>query len=362
MATARKLPSGNYRVRVYDKRIGKYVSFTDKTKKLAEKQANDYLFNIKLKAECRTIRDLAEEYIELRSNKLSPATVDKYRESINNQLSQDFMNARIDLLTDKEIIKEVNDLSARYAPKTIKNTMAFILPIIREERPDLAKHIDLPKVQKQMKEYPRAEEIMNLFRGDCRELEVLLALCLGMRQEEIRGLKPKDYKNGILTINRVKISIKNQTTHVLEDIVKEEAKTVESRRRLSLPPFIAKLFEQRQGEWISPNSRASLYLHYRKKMDKAGYKGITFHDLRHINASEMKLLNIPDKYAMERGGWSTDNILKSVYQSTFSEARVKFDNIIDNHFSNLYKNTYATTYDPKSKKLAQIRYFMRLKK
>lgn len=357
MATAKKLPSGNYRIRVYDKRIGKYVSFTDKTKKLAEKQANDYLFNISFRAEHQTIRDLAEEYIELRSNKLSPATIDKYHESINKQLSEDFLCKRIDLLTDKDIIQEVNNLSGLYAPKTIKNTMAFILPIIRDKRPELAKRIDLPKVQKQMKEYPRAEEIINLFKGDCRELEVLLALCLGMRQEEIRGLKPEDYKNGILTINRVKICIKNPKTHILEDVVKEEAKTVESRRRLTLPPFIAELFLKRQGDWISPNSRASLYLHYRKKMDKAGYKGITFHDLRHINASEMKLLNIPDKYAMERGGWSTDNILKSVYQATFSAERIKFDTIIDTHFAKMYD----ARYDLPKKKIAQIRYFKRLK-
>lgn len=362
MATARKLPSGNYRIRIYDKRIGKYISFTAETKKLAEKQANDYLFDVQKKLDYRTIRDLAEEYIALRSNKLSPATIDKYQESLRHQLSDEFLSKRIDLLKDKDIISEINRLSAIYAPKTIKNTMAFILPIIRDERPDLAKHVDLPKVQKQMKEYPRAEDIMEIFRGDYRELEVLLALCLGMRKEEIRGLKPSDYKNGILTINRVKISIKNINTGKLEDIVKNEAKTVESRRRIGLPHFIEKLFLERKGEWISPGSGHSLYMHYRRVMDKAGYNGITFHDLRHINASEMKVLNIPDKYAMERGGWSTDNILKSVYQATFSEERIKYDSIIDDYFQNLYtpQKIYATKYDATNRKLAIIRYFKRL--
>ncbi len=32
MATAKKLPSGSYRVRVYDKNTGKYKSFTAETK------------------------------------------------------------------------------------------------------------------------------------------------------------------------------------------------------------------------------------------------------------------------------------------------------------------------------------------
>lgn len=33
MATAKKLPSGSYRVRVYDKNTGKYKSFTAEMKK-----------------------------------------------------------------------------------------------------------------------------------------------------------------------------------------------------------------------------------------------------------------------------------------------------------------------------------------
>jgi hypothetical protein len=39
MATAKKLPSGNYRVRVYDKSTGKYKSFTAQTKREAERAA-----------------------------------------------------------------------------------------------------------------------------------------------------------------------------------------------------------------------------------------------------------------------------------------------------------------------------------
>lgn len=352
MATARKQPSGNFRIRVYDKRSGKYISFTAETKRKAEKLAADWQVGAAVKAANVTIRDRAEEYIALRSNKLSPATIDKYRESLRNQLSPEFLELRLDRITDKDIIAEVNRLAGRYAPKTIRNAMNFILPIIRDERPELAKHIDLPKIQKKIKNYPRAEEIMKVFRGDRFELEVLLALCLGMRKEEIRGLKPADLSpDGVLTINRVKITIKSR------DIVKEEAKTVESRRRIALPPFIRSLFEKRAGEYVMSDSGHALYMHYKRRMESAGYKGISFHDLRHINASEMKALHVPDIYAMERGGWSTDNILKSVYQSTFSEERLKYDAIIDEHFSKIYDSRY----DAPNKKLAQIRYFKRLK-
>lgn len=39
MATAKRLPSGSYRVRVYDKNTGKYKSFTAETKKAARANA-----------------------------------------------------------------------------------------------------------------------------------------------------------------------------------------------------------------------------------------------------------------------------------------------------------------------------------
>ena len=78
---------------------------------------------------------------------------------------------------------------------------------------------------------------------------------------------------------------------------------------------------------------ASTIYHKRKQLlRKNNLPDITFHDLRHVNASVMALLRIPDKYAQERGGWKTDHIMKSVYQQTFSEERKNVDKIINTYF------------------------------
>lgn len=45
MAKAKKLPSGNWRVQVYDSNTKKYKSFTAKTKKEAEYKAAEYSLN-----------------------------------------------------------------------------------------------------------------------------------------------------------------------------------------------------------------------------------------------------------------------------------------------------------------------------
>ena len=49
----------------------------------------------------------------------------------------------------------------------------------------------------------------------------------------------------------------------------------------------------------------------------------------------MLMLGVPDKYAMERGGWSTPHTLKNVYQHTFSEERKCVDRKINDFFEDV---------------------------
>ena len=81
----------------------------------------------------------------------------------------------------------------------------------------------------------------------------------------------------------------------------------------------------------------SIYKSFKLRVTRAGYPDMTFHDLRHLNASVMLMLGVPDKYAMERGGWSTTSTLKNVYQETFSDERRIYDDRIDDYFTEIYR-------------------------
>lgn len=56
-----------------------------------------------------------------------------------------------------------------------------------------------------------------------------------------------------------------------------------------------------------------------------------------MNASIMLMLGVPDKYAMERGGWATNTTLKAVYQHTFSDERKSVDDKINGFFEDLLR-------------------------
>ena len=71
-------------------------------------------------------------------------------------------------------------------------------------------------------------------------------------------------------------------------------------------------------------------MHWKKICKENGWS-MTYHDLRAESASICLLLSIPDKYALQRGGWSTTEVYKRVYQQTFSEERLLVDKKINDY-------------------------------
>lgn len=341
MATARKLPSGSWRVRVYDSETKTYKSFTSKNpgkagKKEAEMMAQMYLNGKEKKPLTeKTLGECIDDYIALKENILSPTTVDKYKNIKRNQLDQAFLSLELSKINGLVVQSEVNRLSGIYSPKTVHNAHGLISAVLRTYYPDLHYNITLPKIQKRKRDLPTADKIIEIFKGTEMELLVLLGMWQGFRASEIRGLKKSDFNNGKLTINRVIVTV--QGNH----IEKTDTKTVDSHRELSVPPIIQDMVDKVEGEYVTTLSGQAIYKRFKRAVTKNGYS-ITFHDLRHINASVMLALGIPDKYAMERGGWSTTSTLKRIYQETFSDERKAVDKQIDTYFENIYDTNYDT--------------------
>lgn len=110
-----------------------------------------------------------------------------------------------------------------------------------------------------------------------------------------------------------------------EKVVKSQMKEFERSHLHVVPPYILNLISECTNEYLVTYSRQKIYKRWTALLEQHGIQHITFHDLRHVNASVMHLLHIPDKYAMERGGWKTDATMKAVYQNVFSEQRLEVD-------------------------------------
>lgn len=333
MATAKKLPSGSYRVRVYDKNTGKYKSFTAETKKAAELAAAEWLIKCQDEENQQiTFQTAAEEYIKIKTPVLSPTTIHGYQTILRNNVDR-LKDIPIDEVTPQLVQDWVNGLTVEKSPKTVHNIYGFFTAVMSYYDVDIRLgKIRLPPKTKKFKILPDVETVVGLFRGSDIEIPVLLAVWGGMRMSEILGIRRKDLCGDVLTLSQVRVTVGK------EIIDKEQAKTYNSRRQLRLGQPIVNLIDSlnlQPDDYVVTYTRKQVYDRFVKAMRSAGYQ-ITFHDLRHINASVMAKLNVPDVYAMERGGWSNTSTLKSVYQQTFDTDRQRIDQTIDNYFQDIY--------------------------
>lgn len=353
---AKKLPSGNYRVQVVaghdenGKRIVK--SFTASTEWEALKMAAEFMEDrdngaMGNHSKNITVRKAMETYVESRSNVIQKTTVRNYNMIIKHNFNC-LMDYKLYELTPIDIQYAINTEIKTASAKSVKNAYGLLKSTIKMFSVDVnLNNIILPKVRKKEKELPTFETVYSIIKGTDIELPCLLSVWLSLRVGEVTGLQFKDVdlKNRTLKVRRTIIYTEDGPE------VREGCKTEKSVRTLELPNYICSLIRQiphnRDDEFIVPISRRAIYGRFVGMMHKNDIY-ITYHDLRHINASVMLMLGIPDKYAMERGGWSTDNILKSVYQQTFSDERKKVDKIIDGYFNSVIKDSDSQNNHTKS--------------
>ncbi|WP_195522092.1 tyrosine-type recombinase/integrase [Hungatella hathewayi] len=367
MPTAKKLPSGSWRClayshteRILDEKTGKwkdkriYESFTSEDpsprgKKEAEYAAAEFQLNKKKSTakqkhinRNKKLTEAIDEYIKSRESlKRSPTTVQDYR-CIQRNAFQDLMDMPLKDI-DVHIMQEAINVEARrpsnkrskdpkpISSKRVKNEWILISAVLHRYCDDFDfSKIELPQIEPRLVELPPARKVLDIIRGTDIELPVLLAAWLSFSMSEVRGLtKSKSIRGNCIMIREVVVDVDG------EPVRKNMAKNSTRNRRHRIPPYIMSLIDQVEGDALVPISGKALYHRWIKLQDENSMDHITFHDLRHLNASIMALLRIPDKYAEERGGWDNDKVMKRVYMQTFSEERERFDDVIDGYFSEL---------------------------
>lgn len=358
MAKARKLKSGSWNVTVfsYTDSNGKrhYESFTADTKAQAELLAAQFKSQKELKAEKKvnkeiTIGEAIDTYIET-SEFLSPTTLQFYR-SVRKNYFQELMSEKVRKCNDDTMQVAINNEARKVSPrkgtqlspKSVKLAWGVIATSLKA----VCKQtyvVKLPKQQPKIKELPPPEAVVEAVRGSDIELPCLLAMWLSFSMSEIRGLMCSSVQDDYITISQVMVDVESVPT------IKQNAKTATRLRKHHLHPYLVQLVESQQSYQDYKRTGVDALLirmnrnqiaHRWQRICKEHNFTMTFHDLRHMNASIMALLNVPEKYAMERGGWSTPHVMKSVYQHTFSRERIAVDQRIDGYFERLMQNENA---------------------
>lgn len=346
MATAKKLPSGSYRIRVFDhfdtdadgNKKAIYQSFTASTKREAERAAAIWAANkTQQRPENITVKGALDKYIAAKEPVLSPSTIDGYRKMQRNDYS-DIESYNLRQLDSTIVQTWISDLAARKSPKSVRNIYALLTASLDMFAPDLRLKVSLPAPIKPDLYCPDDADVKKLLKhieGKELEIAVLLAAFGPMRRGEICALESSDIKGNIVTV------CKDMVQGPDRKWVIKQPKTYSSYRQIEYPDFVIDKIKGIDGRIVKATP-SQISDRFARAIRFSGSVHFRFHDLRHYSASIMHAMRVPDQYIMARGGWRTDAVLKSVYRNAISSEQKKQDATINTHFKNMYDTKYDT--------------------
>ena len=331
MPKAKKLPSGAWNCSVYShtengKRV--YVSFTAQTKSEAELKAAEFKANKKHQRYVDiTVAEALSRYVESKAGVLSPSTYREYRRAASNDYD-DIKNRRIKSLTSEDLQLYVTKLTQKgLTEKSIRNNIALLRASLALFQPDINYRITLPPKRIDRPVSPSDEAVRALLENSKGNLHTAILLGIrGMRRGEICALEYEDIVDGMAHIHSDMIKGPGNKW-----IIKEIPKTAGSDRFVRVPNL-----GSGTGRIVtcSPGSITKQFGDLKKKL------GIDFrfHDLRHYFASTAAVLQIPDIYTADMGGWSRAGnapVMKAVYQNNIKSMSDYYAAKLENHMASL---------------------------
>ena len=357
MAKAKKTATGLWTIIAYGgkDRNGKklYQRFTSDSKAQVELLAAQY------KAEHRyvpneqmTFQQASDDYIDSKSNVLSPSTIRGYVIMQRNAFPLLLGKTLGKIVSMNLVQRQMNENAVKYSAKSLRNQHGFITAVFRFHRVPLD-NVSLARGERKMIPVPTETEAKRIAAclRECPEIEcqALLALTCSLRESEIAALTAVDVRGNEVFIHGSRVPDKNGNL-----VYKPYGKTDAATRCATMPEYLAERVHaqalRRPSGWLFPMKSGSL-LYYFKKMEREhGIPEYTIHSLRHCFAAVMHALNVPDQYVMQLGGWKSDNVLKRVYQYTFQEEAARVQARANVHFEKLIddKTTNQTTMETKT--------------
>lgn len=324
-----KLKSGSYRIRktYQGKTYTVVVPYKPTQKECLRLMADEMDKAIVVKTRM-TFETAAREYIETKSNVLSPATIRGY-ESIIRGISNTFKKKLIGDITSVDIQKEINKYSKDHSPKSVRNNHGFITAVMSMFAPNTIINTTLPQKIKNEPYIPNDDDIRAILKeakGTKYEIPIMLA-CFGLRRSEICALTIDDIGDGCVRVNKALVEDKDH------NFVIKQTKTAESTRTVVVTKELTDMIKA-QG-YVYKGYPSSIYAYLKRTLKKLGIEHFSLHKLRHYYASMSHSIGIPDVYIMAGGGWKTDNVLKNVYRHALSDKKEEMLNKPASYISDL---------------------------
>lgn len=313
-----KLKNGEYMIRLRLGGVEQYITDSDKTKCERKARAAKAAFqaDVRLKEKLSkkpTVAVAMEQYIADRENTLSPLTIRGYQIIRENRFLS-IADRRLDQIKDREW-QQIADGEARLcSPKTLKNAWGFLRSVAS------AHGIELPKVtlpaeeakEYQFLDYEQIRVFVKAVKDTAYALPLLLALS-SMRISEIDALTWENIPPNPKFIRVQGARVLNKDNKYT---VKSKNKNRSSTRNVPIliPELSAAIERDRKPKGkLLACTQNTLRNNCKQICKEAGLPDVGPHGLRHSFASLAYHLRMPERIAMEIGGWENDKTMKEIY-------------------------------------------------
>lgn len=320
----RKLASGTWFIQL--RLGGKSIPVTAETEKACTRKAGaikaEWLDQKKLPKEPEepvqtpSLSSSIDNYIRRKNRTLSPATIRGYK-AIQKHRFQSIMDRPVGGIGDDEWQMLINDELALASPKTVTNAFKFIRTVIRQETGHEISmgNLTLPSVPPSNAAFLDAEEIPKFVAAikDSRVAVAALLALSSLRMSEIAALRWENIQEDPKFIRVSGAVVRGDDSTWVR---KQQNKNRTSTR--NVPILIPELKEaikrdRKPNGPVMDYDQDTLRVAVHKACLDAKITDVTVHGLRHSFASLAYHLQMPEKIAMEIGGWSDPGTMHKIY-------------------------------------------------
>lgn len=296
-----------------------------------------------------TLTAAIDAYIAAKSNTLSPSTIRGYRSMQRNNFKST-MPRRLDQIQPGEWQTIVNEEAARCSPKSLRNAFFFIKAVVQFATGEHLPAVSMPGTIPAKKEFLTPEQIrifVAAIKDDPIAVPALLALS-SLRSSEIAALRWEDIEPGP---DFIRVSGAVVRDELGQPVLKKQNKNATSARMVPvlIPELKTAIERDRQPEGpvlaLTPNR-------FRDRVNrvcvKKGLPKVGIHGLRHSFASLAYHLQMPERIAMEIGGWADSATMHRIYTHIAQSDIERYREAIGDFFNGTNENANKNANESQS--------------
>ena len=339
-----KLPSGNYRERLYIGEVnGKkiYKSFTAPTQKEVKLLVAQYQVETQRHKEDHptiTVAEALERYITVKEAVLSPSTIREY-DRAQRAYFESLSDIDVQKLTSYDIQQAIALWSMNLSPKTVRNIYSLLMAALEMAAPERRFKVTLPQKKVIRRTVPTDEQIKRLLKAASPKMRTAIILgAFSLRRGEVCALKYRDVNADMRMIYVHADMVNNKDG---KWVYKDIPKTSSSVRSIRVTQEVISLIGKGEPDaYVFPSTPNSLTARFTKLRNSLGLD-VSFHSLRRYCASLLHSLGIPDKYIQQVGGWRSPDVMRTCYENVLQDKNIEFTKKMGSYYSEAFSDSLS---------------------